>query len=244
MKLTPEGHSNKPSRLTSLGNAIYLRYIHHESPLDLENAISLQKAALEILPDVHPVKPSSLYGLGISLKARIQQGIHANDMENAVSAFSAAALSSTGPAMTRFDAACAWAYLCWEYEISSIEAFECAIGLLSRIAWLGLSRKDQYALLAQINRVVRDAVAAAIQSKRLELAVEWAEQGRAIVWQNMLGLRDSTEDLQTSHPDLAMRLQNISRQMEKSAFHDISSTETDQISLGEIALVPASQDLQ
>jgi hypothetical protein len=82
---------------------------------------------------------------------------------------------------------------------------------------------DQHALLADIGDIVRDAVAAAIRYEEYETAVVWTEQGRSIVWQNLLGLRSPVEDLRRTHPELADRLQTIARQLEGSGSHDVAS---------------------
>jgi hypothetical protein len=62
-------------------------------------------------------------------------------------------------------------------------------------------------------RIVRKAVSVAINLGDLETAVEWAEQGRSIVWQNMLGLRTPVDDPRLVHPQLADGIQRIARQM-------------------------------
>jgi len=101
-----------------------------------------------------------------------------------------------------------------------LEAFRCAIDLLPRIAWLGLALTDQHALLVDVGEIVRDAVAAAIRYEEYETAIEWAEQGRSIVWQNLLGLRTPVDKLRQTHPEVADRLQYLARQLEGSGSQD------------------------
>jgi hypothetical protein len=48
----------------------------------------------------------------------------------------------------------------------------------------------------------------------------YAEQGRSIVWQNLLGFRSPVDDLCRTHPRLADRLQDLARQLEGSASQD------------------------
>jgi len=104
-----------------------------------------------------------------------------------------------------------------KYSRSSLSAYACAINLLPCIAWLGLDVPDQHALLADVGGIIRSAVSAAVQSGELETAVEWAEQGRSIVWQNILHLRTTVDDLRVNHPQLADRLQEIARRTEASS---------------------------
>jgi len=86
---------------------------------------------------------------------------------------------------------------------SSLSAYSCAIDLLPHVAWLGLPITDQHALFTDVGGIASKAVSAAIQSEELKTAVQWAEQGRSIVWRNMLGLRTPVDDLRAKHPRLA-----------------------------------------
>jgi hypothetical protein len=134
--------------------------------------------------------------------------------------------------MRRFNAARAWAKLSETAGRSPLDAFCCAIDLLPRIAWLGLAVTNQHALLADVGDIVRDAVAAAIRYEDYERAVVWAEQGRSIVWQNLLGLRTPVDKLRQTHPDMADRLHYIARQLEGSGSHDVDLAEIPTASAG------------
>ena len=127
--------------------------------------------------------------------------------------------------MSRFRAARAWAKHSEAAGRSPLNGFRCAIDLLPRIAWLGLAVTDQHALLTDVGDIVRDAVAAAIKYEEYELAVVWAEQGRSVVWQNLLGLRTPVDQLHQAQPELANRLHCIARQLEGSRSHDVDSVE-------------------
>ncbi|KAG6371174.1 hypothetical protein JVT61DRAFT_9796 [Boletus reticuloceps] len=68
----------------------------------------------------------------------------------------------------------------------------------------------RYAELKRGADVVREAAAAALDLGFPELAVEWLEQGRSIVWGELLQLRSSYEQLSSAHPDHARRLRDLS----------------------------------
>ena len=55
---------------------------------------------------------------------------------------------------------------------------------------------------------------AALDSGLPETAVEWLEQGRSIVWGELLELRSSYEELSSAHPGHARRLQELSAALE------------------------------
>jgi hypothetical protein len=218
--LQPDSHPDKPSLLNNLGNSFQSRFERLGSLTDLEDAIRNKQKAVELTPNSHPDKPDWLHDLGIGILARFRLIGVLSDLESALSALSIAAQSTSGSAMVRFNAARRWAKVSEEHSRSPLDAFSCAIDLLSRIAWLGLTVTDQHALLADVGGIVRDAVAAAIRYEEYETAVVWAEQGRSIVWQNLLGLRSPVDDLRRVNPQLADRLQNIAQQLEGSSSHD------------------------
>jgi hypothetical protein len=62
--------------------------------------------------------------------------------------------------------------------------------------------------------VVREVAAAALDSGLLEIAAEWLEQGRSIVWGELFQLRSSYEELSSVHPDHAHRLRELSVALE------------------------------
>ncbi|KAG6371303.1 hypothetical protein JVT61DRAFT_9773 [Boletus reticuloceps] len=92
---------------------------------------------------------------------------------------------------------------------SLLRAHSIAINLLPQLAWIGLSLTHRYAELKR-GADVGEAAAAALDSGFPELAVEWLEQGRSIVWGELLQLRGSYEQLSSAHPDHARRLRELS----------------------------------
>ncbi|KIM20628.1 hypothetical protein M408DRAFT_81700 [Serendipita vermifera MAFF 305830] len=220
--LTPNGHPDKPARLNNLGNAAQTRFQRLGDVKDLEKAILFKQAAVDSTPDGHPVKPALLNNLGYAVETRFQRLGDVKDLEKAISFKQAAvdltpyASSPTGPSIIRFRAACSWGMLSHICDQSPIPAFERAINLLPQVAWLGTSLTNQHAQLTEVGDEVRYAVAVAIELGEYETAVQWAEYSRSIVWQNLLSLRTPLDDLHKAHPELAMRLQTISQQLEGS----------------------------
>jgi len=220
--LTPDDHPSKPGYLSNIGNSLQTRFDRLGNPIDVENAILSQQKAVDLTPDGHPDKPSYLSNLGNSLSIRLERLQNLGDLEAVLLAYSQAAMSPTAAPIIRFHAACAWAKHSDMYSRFSLSAYRSAIDLLPRVAWLGLPVTDQHALLADIGDITRNAVSAAIRSGELETAVQWAEQGRSIVWQNMLGLRTPVDNLRAEHPQLADRIQDIARHMETPTTRDVA----------------------
>ncbi|KAF8132474.1 CHAT domain-containing protein [Boletus edulis] len=218
--IIPHGHPHKPGMLDNLGNSFITRFERLGELRDLEDAISTHREAVVLTPDGHPDKPSRLNDLGNSCRARFESLRELSDLENALSLYSHAASVPIGPISVRFRASRNW-ILCARRirHPSLLRAHSIAINLLPQLAWIGLSLTHRYAELKRGADVVREAAAAALDSGFPELAVEWLEQGRSIVWGELLQLRGSYEQLSSAHPDHARRLRELS-----AALDDASAT--------------------
>ncbi|KAF8123155.1 CHAT domain-containing protein [Boletus edulis] len=208
--LTPHGHPDTPSGLSNLGNSFITRFERLGELRDLEDAISTHRDAIDLTPHGHPDKPSRLSNLGNSFRARFEHLKELSDLENAIPLYSHSASVPIGPISVRFHASRNW-ILCARrmHHPSLLHAYSIAINLLPQLAWIGLSLTHRYAELKRGADVVREAAAAALDSGFPELAVEWLEQGRSIVWGELLQLRGSYEQLSSAHPDHARRFREL-----------------------------------
>ncbi|KAF8132353.1 TPR-like protein [Boletus edulis] len=211
VQLTPDGHPDKPGYLNNLGNSFITRFERLRELRALENAILTQRDAIHLTPDGHPDKPGRLNNLGLSFSARFERLGELRDLEHAISLYSHAASVPIGPITVRFRASRNWISCARRIRHPSLlRAHSIAINLLPRLAWIGLSLTHRYAELKGGADVVREAAAAALDSGFPELAVEWLEQGRSIVWGELLQLRGSYEQLSSAHPDHTRRLRELS----------------------------------
>lgn len=226
VEITPDNHPDKPFWLSSLGISLVSRFDRLGNLIDLDSGIAVHHKALMVTPNGHPSKLSRLNHLGNSLSRRFERLGDRNDLEYALQIFSQSAHSLFGPPSVRFYAACQWANALNQHLRSPLPAFQYAIDLLPRIAWFGLSDIDRRALVTEVGGIVRGAVAAAVELGEYEAAVEWTEQGRSIVWKNLLGFRSPVDELRKFSPALASRLQNIGHQLEFPVPRDMKSDKT------------------
>jgi hypothetical protein len=101
-------------------------------------------------------------------------------------------------------------------------AFRTALELLPELSWLGLSVRDRHHHLVTAGQVVRDAVGTAINACEYGTALEWLEQGRSVIWGQILELRTPVDALKHSHPVLAEKFLLLSRQLEDAGTRDTS----------------------
>ncbi|KIJ34190.1 hypothetical protein M422DRAFT_182363, partial [Sphaerobolus stellatus SS14] len=219
VQLTPDDHPDKPSLLTSLGSSLLRRFEELGDMTDLNQSVLKKQEAVQLTPDGHPDKPSWLYNLGNSLIVRFLKLRLSDDMVNAVWAYSSATHAEYGPPSVRLHAAQRWA-ICLQASSSPesiLDIYHIAIPLLAEIAWLGSSLPDRHYQIMQAGSVVHEAAAAAHQFGDDIQAVEWLEQGRSVIWGQLLQLRTPIDDLKEKEPNLSQRLKLNSLQLEEAA---------------------------
>jgi hypothetical protein len=224
VQVTPDSHPDKPLWLSSLGSSLSSRYKLFGDVVDLERSISLREDAVQFTPDGHAKQPVWLNDLAFSFLYRFQHtgDLSRSDLSRAILYSSRAARSPTGPSVDRFQASQLWIrcvrLLGHDSDIQSLlDAHTVAVDLLPQLAWIGLSLHGRYHQLLQAADEACEAAAAALQAHRPELAVEWLEQGRSIVWGQLSQLRTPVDDLRTAYPELAAQLERVSHQLERAS---------------------------
>ncbi|KAJ7481329.1 TPR-like protein [Mycena galericulata] len=213
--LTPDGHPHKAIFLSQLGNSLLHRFGQFSSLDDLNQSILRYEAAVSLTPDGHPDKPLWLSNLGSSLHQRFEQLHDPRDSQQLLLSYTFAALSRTGPASIRFNAARRWAKHAHLHQPGSLlRAYTTAMEILPELVWLGLSITDRHHHLSQAGQVVRDAASAAIAVHEYQKALEWLDQGRSVIWGQLLNLRTPVDELRKSHPGLADHLVSLSTALE------------------------------
>jgi len=215
VELTPHGHPDKTGRLNNLGSSFLTRFQHLGELSDLEDAILALRDAVELTPHGHPDKPLCLSSLGNSFLTRFDRLGVPSDLEQAIFLFTYAASTPIGPISVRFHASHKWISCARNiHHHSLLDACSVAITLLPQLAWIGVSLTHRYRALTSGADVVREAAATALELGLPEIAVEWLEQGRSIVWGDLSQLRNSYEELSSAHPDHARRLRELSAALE------------------------------
>ncbi|KAF8174205.1 CHAT domain-containing protein [Mycena galopus ATCC 62051] len=218
VNLLPEGHPDRPPCMDILGSCLFRQFEHSGDLDDLNKSVVMQEDAVTLTPNGHPGKPQRLNNLGNCLITRFDRLGDLADLDKAVLHYSSAACSTTGLAEIRFNAARMWAECTRnDKELPALlEAYQVAIDLLPELAWLSLSITDRHYRLSEAGVVVRDAAAAATFSGHYQKAVEWLEQGRSVIWGQLLNLRTPIDDLKETHPELAKELLSLSAQLDGS----------------------------
>ncbi|KAJ7495562.1 TPR-like protein [Mycena latifolia] len=229
IRLTPDGHPAKPQWLNNLGNSLLTRFEQFDNLTDINHAVAKFEASVEATPDGHPAKPRMLNNLGSSLVCRFEHLYDPLDYQYMLAQYTRSACSPTGPADLRFYASRMWAkYAQQGQDPSLLDAYSTAIIHLPELAWLGLSISDRHHHILEAGELVRDAASAAIAAKQYNTAVEWLEQGRSIIWGQVLSLRTPIDDLKRTQPNLAEELIFYSTQLTRDSIRSGAAEVPDQ----------------
>ena len=219
-----QGRSSLPGWLNYFAIAFRKRFKLTGNVADLSEAISSQEEAIRLTPEGHSDLCRWHDSLGCSMQALYT---HTNDrahITSAISHYRQAAVSNTGVPSIRLTAARKWAQCSQQHDSSqTLEAYGTAINLLSETASMNMPMEARHVSLGNVSNLASAAAAAAFSFERVELAFEWLEQGRCIVWTQLSQLRNPLHDLRAKRPDLAERLQLVSSKLEKSGSRDLGA---------------------
>ncbi|KIJ33286.1 hypothetical protein M422DRAFT_183448 [Sphaerobolus stellatus SS14] len=215
IKLLPEGHTDEATFLSGLAASKFRRYNQLKNISDLDDGISMQKQAALLLPEGHAHRSIFYHNLGNFYATHFLALLLPQDIINAISSYKTAVMDESSSPSVRFQAASTWASFCG-YSPSALDAYKAVLELIPQRAWLGQKINRRLEELKEIGAVVNDAAAVAFSFGKLDQALEWLEEGRNIVWQQILQLRTPFEQLHINHPQLANKFQLISRSLEVS----------------------------
>ncbi|KAG9074205.1 hypothetical protein FRC06_010858, partial [Ceratobasidium sp. 370] len=213
--LTPDGHPEKPSRLNNLGGSFLALFEQSGRLQDANQATSCLQSALILTPNDHPLQITTSFRLGEisgSMFMRSQLPVHALD---AMSFYKHATLITTGPPSQRLRSSRLWALLPRILGRPPLDAYTHCMTLIPQFIWLGASAHDRHEQLTRwVGILATEAATAAIELGHYDLAIEWLEQGRSVVWGQTLQLRTPYDELYAIHPEMAEELQCVSYHFE------------------------------
>ncbi len=205
------GHPNLAAYLSNLAVALGTRAEWAGDAADLDAAIDTARRTVDATPSGHPDLAVYLSNLGSSLIRRAGRTGDAADLDAAIRCWRKASQVPAGTPLNRLDAAGNWGQAAAQAGLThqAAEGYKAAVGLLAQVAWHGLDRVTREEHLAHRFGLAADAAACAVLDGRPELAVELLEQGRSVLWNQALNLRDDLSRLAEQAPDLARRLDSI-----------------------------------
>ena len=225
---SPSDHYVRRMSLLSIGKAFQKRFfLDNDDEKDvrhLEQSIKYCRDALEMCPRGQLSRFEPLQTLAVSLSVRSSVLFREADLEESMALFQSALDEEYGHPHARFEIASQWASCaraCW-HPLTAI-AYEKAISLMQASLTIGPTLEVQHRLLRvpwarNLSAIPLDYASYHIEMGSLERAVEILEQGRALLWSEMRGLRTPIDQLRASdHVILAERFVAISSELENIA---------------------------
>jgi tetratricopeptide (TPR) repeat protein len=208
-----------------LGYWLTTRFSRTGAREDVEEAVAFLRNVVANTASDEPERALRLYLLGTAL---LRRG-HPLDRAEAFQAAREATTSQAAPSSIRMEAAQRWATMAVQDgdPVTALEGYERAIELLPLLAWRALSRADQERQLTDVSGVSCDAAAVAIRVSRPKHAVELLEQGRTVLWSQVLDSRDDLAALRDVRPQLADRLYEVRTALGRAAPCPASLTSTE-----------------
>ena len=225
IRLTHSNTTALPVWQNNLSKALHQRFQSTDNSEDLSEAITLQEEATRLTPESHPSRSRRNYNLGLLREALYASTNEVKEISSAIFHFRQAATSLTGFPSSRIVAAQKWACCCEKHDPSqALEAYGVAIEMLSEYAAMNETVEGRHAGLKLVSGLAAAAAATAFTRGKVELGLEWLEQGRCVVWTQIDQLRVPFKEHITNHPEIKVkleRLQRVSGLLETSGFRDI-----------------------
>ncbi|GAB1528406.1 hypothetical protein RhiTH_011600 [Rhizoctonia solani] len=217
--LTPDGHPDQLDRYADLGAAYGDRFQRLGTPSDLEKAIKCQDRVLSLTRNGHSELSLRHFNRAILLHNKYRRTGNRSDLDNSLGSFRNSSDLSNGATRDVFNNALRWTELASKYSyLEPVEAFRTTLELLDQFIWLGAATKEQQLLdLSVAEGLAAQAASAAILSLEFNKALEWLEHVRRAVWNRRLMLRSPLDNLASSRPDLAARLESITQQLHRAS---------------------------
>ncbi len=205
---TPAGNSALAHRWGNLGNALESRFDLLGDPADLDAAIRLTRQALDIIAADHPERANCLNNLAGVLETRFAERHDPADAQAAFDARREATTVTSASVRTRLRAARAWGEVAAKSRRwpDAADGYETAVRLLPLLAWHGLGRGSRERLTEDSRGLAGDGAACAIATGQPGRALEILEQGRGVLWSQLLETRTDLTALHQAEPRLAARL--------------------------------------
>lgn len=207
-----------PIHRTNLALALWDRARLTGNLADLDTAIGHVEAVAGALDPSSPERAGTLGVLGRMLHTRAAIGGE-DDADRCLELLREAALAAASPPHERLAAAVARGEFAAERGdwAAATDGFATAVELLPLTAWRGLARTDRERLLARHAGLAADAAACAISCGRPEKAVELLDQGRSVLWSQLLDTRTDLTALRGSHPETAARMDELRAELDTAA---------------------------
>jgi tetratricopeptide (TPR) repeat protein len=222
--LTPDGHGDLRRYSLNLSICFQSRFEHTNDITDINEAIAILQKVLNLSSEMNADMCNILHYLGTAFGLRYDHSGERQDLEIAISKHRAAAMYPIGPPSKRLTAASHWVARANLIDPQqTLDGLGMSIELLSQVAGLEQTIEERYTNIVKTKNLSPTAAAIAIANGKCGLALEWLEQSRCLVWNQVNTLRAPIDELHSYDEDLANDLLRVSRALEVAGSRQTSS---------------------
>ncbi|MEU1395035.1 CHAT domain-containing protein [Micromonospora zamorensis] len=218
MEALPHGGRHRGAVLGNLATTLELVARRGPNLAVLDEAIELHGAAIAATAADDENRSGRLSGLADALAARFRYTASPDDLTAATATYGEAMTVRGASPATKASAARAMGMLAARHQRwdTAVDGLSTALGLLPQIVWLGIDRADRADRLAAWHETGSAAAAVALAAGRPETAIELLEQGRSVLWNQDLRLREEHEALASEAPHLHATLTALAGRLDEA----------------------------
>lgn len=214
-------HPSDPSmsfHRSSFANFLYFAFGHIKRVEHLDESVTLHREVLGV-KNARLIHFATIRRLIESLSTRWRLFRHKPDLDEIMELFGLGVEDTYATVPSRFELACDWAHTARISVHRSLPtAYEHAMSLMQSSLVFAPTLPIQHDRLVErrdlYEKTSLNFASFQIRTGKLEPAIEILEQGRALLWSEMHGLRTSTDRLRTADPDLAEKITSINKEIE------------------------------
>ncbi|MFF5225065.1 CHAT domain-containing protein [Dactylosporangium sp. NPDC000521] len=205
-----EGAAPDGAALHNLSVSLRFRFERTGDVADLDEAIEVGRAAADVV-DHDPGRESRLWTLGITLRTRFDHLGDRRVAQEAITLWQRVCGDVAVSLQTRIYAARDWGRMGVQLGDwpGALAGYTEAIRLLPLLAWWGKGRAANEDVLGTMEGLAGEAAAAAVNCDRPDDAVRLLEQGRTVLWSQLLDTRTDLDAVWTAAPELAREMVDI-----------------------------------
>ena len=234
-KLLPLQQSSDHSWTFTLADTfahiLFRAYLYTRRSDYLDEAITSYRDLL-ILSAPKVLHFQAAYMLHRSLLVRIELSRLPQDLDELMRLFPELANDGSGEVFTRFKISWGWAFMARSLRHPSISiAYGAAMSLLQETLVFSPTLQTQHLHLAnasmEVGGLPLDYASYHIENGQIHQAIETLEQGRALLWSEMRGLRTATDQLRAANTGVADKFADINQRLESVAISVAQSDDTE-----------------
>ncbi|MFE7267203.1 CHAT domain-containing protein [Streptomyces sp. NPDC057592] len=213
VRATGQHQPQRAGYLNNWGNSAHARFRATQQRADGEQAVALFRQAREATPPYDPVHTLATLNLAATLL-----DLGDEHTAEALTLWQEVAGERSAPQSSRIESAASWGRVAAGHEQwrTALDGYAAAIELLPSLASPGVDREVREQRLARWSGLAAEAASCAIAAGDAERALELLEQGRGVLWSQLLDTRGDTDLLRTTAPDIADRLAEVEASLDTS----------------------------